>query len=122
MMINGPWQLPEIKKNAPDLKYGVTLVPKDKQFASVLGGENLGVINGKNVDASVEFLKYFAQPDVMKNFTKEFGNFPPRKDVAADKAWTEDLLVKGFADEMNMHSHADLAQNGQKSPMRFLLH
>lgn len=100
MMINGPWQLPEIKKNAPDLKYGVTLVPKDKQFASVLGGENLGVINGKNVDASVEFLKYFAQPDVMKNFTKEFGNFPPRKDVAADKAWTEDLLVKGFADEM----------------------
>ncbi|UJF32135.1 ABC transporter substrate-binding protein [Paenibacillus hexagrammi] len=100
MMVNGPWQIPELKTNAPDLQYGVALLPKGEKYASVLGGENLGVVNGKNVDDAVKFIKYVASPDVIKPFAQSFGYFPSRKDVATDKYWTEDPVLKVFNEEM----------------------
>lgn len=101
MMINGPWQIPELATNAPDLKYGLVLVPKDKQNSSVLGGENLGVVDGKNVAEAVQFIKYIASPEVIKPFAQSFGYFPARKDVASDPYWTENPQLKVFADNMN---------------------
>ncbi|MFF2088922.1 extracellular solute-binding protein [Paenibacillus sp. NPDC058174] len=100
MMINGPWQIPDIEKTAPDLKYGLALVPKDKKFASVLGGENLGVVNGKNIPEAVEFIKYVASPEVSKDFAQKFGYFPARKDVASDPYWTDNDKLKVFAQNM----------------------
>ena len=100
MMINGPWQLPELAATAPDMKFGLAFVPKDKQFASVLGGENMGVVNGPNVDEAVDFIKYVASPDVITPFAQSFGYFPARKDVAADPYWSENPQLKVFAENM----------------------
>ncbi|WP_027627046.1 ABC transporter substrate-binding protein [Ruminiclostridium cellobioparum] len=100
MMFNGPWQVPTLKKDAPDLKWNVTLIPKDKQYASVLGGENWGVVNGKNVDATVKFLKYVTQVDVLKGYIGKFGYFPSRKDLASDPQFTGDPIYKVFIDEL----------------------
>ena len=41
MMVNGPWQVPTMREQAPDLNWDVTLLPKDAEYASCLGGENL---------------------------------------------------------------------------------
>ncbi|PWW07236.1 carbohydrate ABC transporter substrate-binding protein (CUT1 family) [Paenibacillus cellulosilyticus] len=101
MMVNGPWQLPELATNAPDLKYGIALLPKDQQYASVLGGENLGIVNGKHVDQAVDFAMYVESPDVLKDFAQGFGYFPARKDVAADPYWADNDQLKVFADNMN---------------------
>ncbi|THF72955.1 ABC transporter substrate-binding protein [Cohnella fermenti] len=101
MMINGPWQLPELATNAPDLKYGIALVPKDQTFASVLGGENLSIVNGRNVDEAVSFAMYVESPEVLKSFAQGFGYFPARKDVAADPYWSDNPQLKVFADNMN---------------------
>mgnify|MGYP000273193676 FL=1 len=46
MMVNGPWQVPTMREQAPDLNWDVTLLPKDAEYASCLGGENFGVIDG----------------------------------------------------------------------------
>ena len=100
MMINGPWQVPTLKSDAPDLKWNVTLIPKDTQYASVLGGENWGVVNGKNVDATVTFLKYITATDVYKSYIGKFGYFPSRKDLAADPQFTADPIYKVFIDEL----------------------
>lgn len=100
MMFNGPWQVPTLKKDAPDLKWNVALIPKDKQYASVLGGENWGVVNGKNVDATVKFLKYVTQVDVLKSYIGKFGYFPSRKDLASDPEFTGDPIYKVFIDEL----------------------
>lgn len=100
MMVNGPWQLPELATTAPDLKFGIVLLPKDRQYASVLGGENLGVVNGKNVDEAVSFIKYVASPEVIKPFAQGFGYFPARKDVASDPYWTDNAQLKVFAQNM----------------------
>jgi len=100
MMVNGPWQIPDLEKTAPDLKYGLAFIPKDKQYASVLGGENLGVVDGPNVAEALEFIKYVASPEVNKKFAQDFGYFPARKDIAADPYWSENPKLKVFAENM----------------------
>jgi multiple sugar transport system substrate-binding protein len=104
MMINGPWQLPSLAKDTPDLKFGVALIPKDQQYASVLGGEDWGVVNGKNVDAAIDFLKFVVSPDLMKDYCNKFGYFPSRKDMASDPVFTSDPIKKVFVDEMQYAS------------------
>ncbi len=100
MMLNGPWQLPTLASDAPNLKYGIALIPKDKKYASVLGGENLGVVNGPNVDEAVQFIKYVASPDVNKQFLIKFGYFPARKDLAQDAYWQDNPKLKVFAESL----------------------
>ena len=69
MQQNGPWQIPGITKDAPDLKYGVTVLPKKDaaggQATSILGGENMGVVAKDDTAGAVAFLKYYDQTDVM---------------------------------------------------------
>ena len=101
MMLNGPWQVPTLRKDAPDLKWNVTLIPKDAKYASDLGGENWGVVNGKNVEATVTFLKYMVSPDVYMSYIGKFGYFPSRKDLASDPQFTGDPIYKVFIEELN---------------------
>lgn len=102
MQFNGPWQLPGIAKNAPELNYGVTLLPAgDAGSASGLGGENLAVVNGKNVDGAVEFLYYYNQPEIMIEAQKMYGAFPSRSDAAADEYWTADPVQATFIEQLN---------------------
>jgi multiple sugar transport system substrate-binding protein len=100
MMVNGPWNIPTIKSDAPDMKWGVVKIPKDKKFSSVLGGENFGVVKGKNVKAACKFLQFVGSPQIMKEYEIKFNMFPPRQDVATDPAWTQDPVMRLFMDEM----------------------
>ncbi|MBQ8074480.1 MAG: ABC transporter substrate-binding protein [Oscillospiraceae bacterium] len=102
MQFNGPWQLPGIAANAPDLNYGVALLPAgDSGTASGLGGENLAVVNGDNVAGAVEFLYYYNQPEVMIAAQKIYGAFPSRSDAAADEYWTADPVQATFIEQLN---------------------
>lgn len=100
MFVGGPWMIGQIQEDAPDLTWGVAKIPQDKQFASVLGGENMGIVKGKNVDLAWDFLKYLGDFDTVKNFISQTGYFPPRRDVAQDPIWTEDPIKKVFMDQM----------------------
>ncbi len=102
MQFNGPWQLPGIAANAPDLNYGVALLPAgDSGTASGLGGENLAVVNGENIAGAVEFLYYYNQPEVMIAAQKIYGAFPSRSDAAADEYWTADPVQATFIEQLN---------------------
>jgi len=100
MMVNGPWNIPAVNSDAPDLKWNVVKIPKDKVFSSVLGGENFGVVKGKNVEAACKFLQFVGSPQIMKEYEVKFNMFPPRQDVATDSAWTNDPIMQVFMDEM----------------------
>jgi multiple sugar transport system substrate-binding protein len=103
MMINGPWQVPTIRKDAADLKWAVAPIPQDKQQASDLGGENFAVINNANVDDAVAFLKWIASPDVMKTYIDTYGYVASRKDVSATQFAGDDIM-KAFVGEMQYAS------------------
>lgn len=100
MMVNGPWNIPAVKNDAPDLKWDVVKIPRDKVFSSVLGGENWAVVKGDNVKAAWKFLSFVARPDKVKEIAIRFNMFPPRQDVAIDEAWTSDPIMNVFMDQM----------------------
>jgi hypothetical protein len=41
-------------------------------------------------------LKFAADPKIVKKYELRFNMFPPRRDVATDKAWTQDPVMKPF--------------------------
>lgn len=100
MQQNGPWQIPGIEANAPDLNYGVTVLPKKDadsgQATSILGGENMGVVNKDDTSGAEAFLKYYDQTDVMVEAMKQYGSYPPKTEAAKDTYWTEDPIQKAF--------------------------
>lgn len=99
MMVNGPWQVPTMREQAPELKWNVALIPKDAQFTSVLGGENFAVIEGKKVDESVEFLKYATSAEKVASYIDGFGYIAARSDVAEGQ-FTDDAIMKQFVEQM----------------------
>ena len=58
MMINGPWELSTLNKDA-EIEWDVAPLPKDKRAATSMGGENVVVMNGaKQSEAAVKLAKY----------------------------------------------------------------
>ncbi len=105
MQQNGPWQIPGIEANAPDLYYGVTVLPKkdadSEQATSILGGENMGVVNKDDTSGAEAFLKYYDQTDVMVDAMKQYGSYPPKTEAAKDSYWTDDPIQKAFLTQID---------------------
>ncbi len=103
MMVNGPWQIPVIKEEAPDLAWDVAVLPENEQSASILGGENLAIISGKeNVDAAWDLLAWAQQPDIRKEYLVQAGKLPSREDLANDPYWADDPVLKVFVDQLGV--------------------
>lgn len=105
MQQNGPWQIPGIEANAPDLNYGVTVLPKkdadSEQATSILGGENMGVVNKDDTSGAEAFLKYYDQTDVIVDAMKQYGSYPPKTEAAKDSYWTDDPIQKAFLTQID---------------------
>ena len=99
MMINGPWQVPPMRSEAPNLKWDVALIPKDAKSASVLGGENWAIINNANVTASLEFIRHVTTPNAVKRTVDPFGYIAARRDVASGQ-FAGDLVMQQFTEEL----------------------
>lgn len=100
MMENGPWQIPTMQAEAPNLNWGVPLIPKDTQYSSVLGGENYAVISGGNVAGALDFLTYATSEEQVKFLMSGFGY------ISADKTIAESQFKAGspyqpFVEELN---------------------
>lgn len=65
MMINGPWQFSGLEEDAPDLTYSVAQVPKadNGDYASCLGGENIGICTGANKEAAWKFVSWITSKE-----------------------------------------------------------
>jgi multiple sugar transport system substrate-binding protein len=103
MMINGPWQIPVLKEESPDLKWEVATLPGDKQKASILGGENYSIIEGSsNVDVAWDLLTWTQQPENLKQYLAEAGKLPSRQDLAEDPYWTGDPVLAVFIEQLKV--------------------
>ncbi|MDE6845989.1 MAG: ABC transporter substrate-binding protein [Lachnospiraceae bacterium] len=100
MMENGPWQIPTMQSEAPDLNWKVTLIPKDAEYSSVLGGENYAVINGGNVDGALDFLTYATSEEKVKYLMDKFGYISADKTIAENQ-FEADSPYQPFVEELN---------------------
>ncbi|NLI61687.1 MAG: ABC transporter substrate-binding protein [Clostridiales bacterium] len=100
MMINGTWQVPTMRSEAPDLKWNVAPPPMDKQQATGLGGENYAVIAGGNEDAAIEFLKFATSKEQSLHMMEAMGYISPDSTVAENQ-FAGDPIYEAFVDGMN---------------------
>lgn len=99
MMENGPWQIPTMQAEAPDLNWGVTLIPKDTEYASVLGGENYAVVKGGNVEGSLDFLTFATNPENIKYLMEGIGQISADQTIA-ETQFEADSLYQPFVEQL----------------------
>jgi multiple sugar transport system substrate-binding protein len=101
MMINGPWNIENIRRLAPDLDFGIAKLPRDSLWASVLGGENIVIMKEGKVNESWKFVSWLCSAERIDEYSSRTGYFPPRRDVARTSArWNSDPLLTVFMDQM----------------------
>lgn len=81
MMFNSNICLNALRRETPDLEFGIASVPHNKTEITVVGGEIFGVLPGENQDACVAFLRYLTDKNRIKEYLDEFGFLAPREDV-----------------------------------------
>lgn len=97
MMVNGPWNIERLLGENPDLNFGIAEIPRDTEFASALGGENIAVVKDGNVEGAFDFITWLLEPERIEEFSAETGVFPPRKDVLENSDfWNQDEHLSGF--------------------------
>lgn len=103
MMINGPWQIPTITEESPDLQWTVTVLPAQATSASVLGGENMAITaSSEKLEAAWEFMAWRNDPVNLKPYLIEAGKLPSRSDLAEDAAWTGDPVLNVFIEQLKV--------------------
>jgi len=101
MMINGPWNIEHVRGDAPNMKFAVVKIPKDKVWASCLGGENFSIIKGHHEAEAWAFLKFAMSEDNLADIVNVMGYIPSRKDLAeSNPKLKNDPIMSVFVDEM----------------------
>jgi maltose-binding protein MalE len=76
------WPIPGYKKNAPDLKFGTSMMPQFKNRGTVYSTESAFVPkSSKNPLLAWDVAKYFNQPKYLKLWFRDSGWVPPRIDI-----------------------------------------
>lgn len=99
MMVNGPWQIPTMQSEAPNLNWKVTLIPKDTEYASCLGGENYAVVQGGNIEGALDFLEYATEEDQVKYLMDAFGYISADQTIA-ESQFEVDSPYQPFVEEL----------------------
>jgi multiple sugar transport system substrate-binding protein len=103
MMLNGPWNIPDMNASYPDVKWEVSAIPMDQVATSILGGENYGITkDSPNIDAAWEYVAWTQEPENYAQFIKELAMFPSRSDVAEDPYWAEDPVLSVFLEQIKI--------------------
>ncbi len=102
MQVNGPWNISTMKDEAPDKEWKVCLLPKDKEYASVLGGENFAVTSAcEDVELGWEYLSTLCNGKNTAEFCAYVGKFAPRDDGSQySDVWDKDEALSVFNEGM----------------------
>ena len=99
MMVNGPWQIPTMQSEAPELNWKVTLIPKDTEYASCLGGENYAVVKAGNTEGALDFLEYATEEEQVKYMMDAFGYISADQTIA-ESQFEADSPYQPFVEEL----------------------
>lgn len=79
MMENGPWVFPMLEEAGID--YGVSPLPAGEERSVIAGGENFGILKGKNTEGAELFLEYYNEDRVMQRFCEKTYTLPAKTGV-----------------------------------------
>ncbi len=105
MMVSGNFNILTFKKDAPELNYGITYIPKPAKgnFASFSGGNLIAIpVQAKHKEAAKEFLKYVLSEEVQVEVWAHSGALPVRTDLFNNKYFNQEPIFKVFADVLKV--------------------
>lgn len=82
MMQNGPWVFPMLDENG--MEYGIVPLPSENGPAAVVGGENIGVLKGKNKEGTLAFIDFCMKSDNMLKFCEASNVLPGNRKLAEE--------------------------------------
>lgn len=112
MMFNSSMAIDSIREGNPDLEFGVAPVPCGETPVSVAGGEILAVADNENKNYAIQFLRFLADKERMKEYIDEFGFLAPRGDIM-EQQFTEDPEKRMF---VNMYQDARIREISPEWP------
>ena len=95
MMFNTCMTVGYIRKNAPDIEFGIAPIPSDGERITTVGGEIMAVSEDGHVEEALEFMRYLAEPRRMQSYMDDFGFLAPRDDVM-EKQFPDDEERRAF--------------------------
>ena len=97
----GPWSISVVTDADPDKNWGVALLPKFETYSSVLGGENIGIMKGADMELCWDFLTTYCNGENTAYYCSNVGRFAPRSDATQySTVWTDDPLLAVYNDAM----------------------
>lgn len=102
MQVNGPWNISVLNSDAPDKNWDVFLIPKDQEFASVLGGENFAITTAcEELELGWAYLSTQCDGQHTAEFNSAVGKFCPRTDGSEySDVWDTDPILATFNEAM----------------------
>ena len=94
MKLDGDWALVPLKRYAPDLDFGVTLIPRPsfgKEKATYAGGWGIVIPKGaKHVDEAFEWARFWSGARAQLKYCETTYLIPTYKQAASDKVFYKD--------------------------------
>lgn len=101
MMIGGTWQIPNLLADAPDMDYTISYIPKDVEFSSSLGGENIGITKvAEDIDAAWDFITWILDTENNVRFNTLGGAISPKSDITPQEQYPDDVKMQIFIDQI----------------------
>ena len=83
MTITGPWFWKMLKKDVPNLHYGIAPIPGNKQQKTMAVTDNFIMFKScQNKQAAWKFIEFFYKPELRQQWAETFGMIPELKSVA----------------------------------------
>jgi multiple sugar transport system substrate-binding protein len=107
MRLGSPGNLPVIRQNAPDLKFGSFPLPKGTASDAAVASQNQtqywsfnvtsqAVKDPERAAAAYKFMKFLTKPDVSMAYIKILGGLPVHKSLLADSWFASDPELAAF--------------------------
>jgi ABC-type glycerol-3-phosphate transport system substrate-binding protein len=99
LYLANPFVLRDIQNRFPNLKIGVTPMPKDQKRAVQSGGYHIGIPKtGKNHEQAWDIVKWFTSVAGAKTWIDATGYMPARKSTRAALPWVNQAPWSTFMD------------------------
>lgn len=112
MMAGSSIQAAYIRKQNPELNFGVADIPSDGEKVTVQGGEIFAVTDGKHVDEAVTFLNYISDSGRMAGYMDDFGYLAAKKEIL-EQQFPNNEICRKYVD---IFSYARLRDQSSQWP------
>jgi multiple sugar transport system substrate-binding protein len=115
MVMTGPWFRGMLDREAPNLRYGVTPLPRHRDAVSLAVTDSLVMFNtSPNKEAAWKFVRYFYDPARRLDFARVSGMLPESKSVAQSPELLRNEKIRAFLEILPQGRFEPLHNDWQK--------